>query len=104
MEAAGVELFVRDENKEVIEKLRTPQTLNPHKRAFHCTRIAHTKGATLAALHTQKVIHVRMNPSRPLSALRLFGGISRVKALDYFLFADKPRVLGRVVSQFHLDV
>ena len=57
MEAAGVELFFRDENKEVIEKLGTPQTLNPHKWAFHCTRIAHTKGATLAAPRTQKVIH-----------------------------------------------
>ena len=49
MEAAGVELFVRDENKEVIEKLGTLKTQNHQKRAFHCTRIAHTGAATLAA-------------------------------------------------------
>ena len=57
MEAAGVELSCRIENKQVIEKLGTPQTLDAHKWAFHCTCIAHKKGATLAASRTQEVGH-----------------------------------------------
>jgi hypothetical protein len=48
VEAAGVELSARDENKEVIENLGHHKTLNPHKWAFHCTRIAHTKDSRCA--------------------------------------------------------
>ena len=43
VEAAGVELSRRIENRELIEKLENRDTRNTHDWAFHCTRIAHTK-------------------------------------------------------------
>jgi len=48
VEAAGVGLFRRTENKQVIEKLGNPKTLDAHDWAFHCTRIAHTKKMRLS--------------------------------------------------------
>jgi hypothetical protein len=62
VEAAGVELFRWNENKQVIKKLGTPQTLNAHNWAFHCTRIAHKEGATSWAA---------MRPEPPLSTSQM---------------------------------
>ena len=77
MEAAGVELSCRIENKQVIEELGTPQTLDAHKWAFHCTRIAHGRRDSRCAPHFLSEAHevasrykVTMTLGMPIEGLR----------------------------------
>src|SRR5664280_1224012 len=91
VEAAGVELSRRIENRELIEKLENRNTRNTHDWAFHCTRIAHTKKTRLSlrSAFRKSFMNRRTIPARSRAPI-VWMDKSR-EGTDCFLLADHPQ-------------